>query len=249
MKTIAKKKIRTTDGTFEFSLSVKEAPAIILINGGSGPIEGWYKVFHELAQENTIMAYNRLGVGGSSKPTSPQHGTAIVTSLKQLLDDIGLPPPYLLVGHSLGGLYANLFARKFPHQVSGVVLLEASHPQDLKINDTQPVSIRILNRALSIIDILFPSRQWNEVHYVEQTAAQIEQAGPFPDKPLLVVSGTKKPPFMPEQAFEIRMNNQLDFVQLSKKSKQIRATRSGHFPQLTEPDLVIQAIQECIHMK
>ncbi|UJF33356.1 alpha/beta fold hydrolase [Paenibacillus hexagrammi] len=191
MQTFEKKKITTANGIFEYSLSVKEQPAIILINGGGGPIEGWYKVFHELAKENTVMAYNRLGIGGSSKPESPQHGGAIINSLKQLLDDIGLTPPYLLVGHSLGGLYANLFARMFPDQVSGIVLLEASHPQDLKINDTLPPQIRLLNRFLRIFDTFSPSRQWSETHYVAQTATQIEEAGPFPNKPLMVVSGTK----------------------------------------------------------
>lgn len=248
MQPIDKKKITTANGTFEYSLSVKESPAIILINGGGGPIEGWYKVFHELAKDHTVMAYNRLGIGGSSKPGSPQHGTAIVHSLKQLLDDIELTPPYLLVGHSLGGLYANLFARMLPDQVSGVVLLEASHPQDLQINDTLPAPIRLLNRILSIFDNFNPSRQWSETHFVEQTATQISQAGPFPDIPLFVVSGTKKPPFMSAQAFEIRTNNQLDLVQLSKMGKQIPATASGHFPQMTEPDLVIQAIRDVVEL-
>lgn len=249
MQSIEKKKITTVNGIFEYSLSIKGTPAIILINGGSGPIEGWYKVFHELAKENTVLAYNRLGIGGSSKPVSPQHGIAIVNSLKQLLDDIGLSPPYLLVGHSLGGLYANLFTRMFPDQVSGIVLLEASHPRDLEINDTLPLPIRALNRFFTLFDRLTRSRQWSETNYVAQTATQIEEAGPFPDKPFTVVSGIKKPPFMSAQAYEIRMNNQLDLVKLSKQGKHIRAASSGHFPQLTEPDLVIQAIRDCIHSR
>jgi pimeloyl-ACP methyl ester carboxylesterase len=247
MQPILKKKLTTSNGTFEYALSVQESPAIILINGGSGPIEGWHKIFHELSKDHTIMAYNRLGIGGSSNPVSPQHGDAIVLSLKQLLNEIGLTPPYVLVGHSLGGLYANLFARKFPDQVSGVILLEASHPQDLKINDILPAPIKAINRFLSIFDAFFPSRQWSEVHYVEQTAAQIEQSGPFPEIPLLVLSGSKKPPFMSDQAYEIRRNNQLDLVRLSRMGKHILAARSGHFPQMTEPELVIQAIRECTH--
>jgi pimeloyl-ACP methyl ester carboxylesterase len=246
MKPIEKKKIKTIHGTFEYGLSVKSSPAVVLINGGSGPIEGWYKVFHELANDSTILAYNRLGVGGSDKPSGPQDGTTVVTALKQLLDDTQVPPPYILVGHSLGGLYANLFARLYPDQVAGVVLLEASHPKDLAINDTQPTFIRVLNRCLGIFDGLSPSRKWNEVHFVEQTASQIEQAGNFPDKPLFVVSGTKKAPMMPEHAAEIRRKNQLDLVQMCKEGKHVLAASSGHFPQMTEPELVIQTIRECV---
>ncbi|SFF17550.1 Pimeloyl-ACP methyl ester carboxylesterase [Paenibacillus catalpae] len=242
MRSMIKKK----EGALEYALSVKGTPAIILMNGGSGPVEGWHKIYHALADDFTVLAYNRLGVGKSDRPSSPQHGAAIVSSLRELLDAIKLPPPYILVGHSLGGLYAHLFAREFPGHIAGVVLLEASHPLDLAINDTQPALIRLINRFLSGFDALSPSRKWNEIHYVEETAKQLEQAGPFPDIPLFVVTGTSKPPMMPKQAFDIRMKNQLDLVQLSKHGKQVLATRSGHFPQFTEPDLVIQTIRECV---
>ncbi|TCM96895.1 pimeloyl-ACP methyl ester carboxylesterase [Paenibacillus sp. BK033] len=244
MKPIAKKKL----GALEYALSVKETslPAIILLNGGSGPIEGWHKIYHKLAEEFTILAYNRLGVGKSDKPTGPQHGAAIAAALKQLIDGLKVPPPYLIVGHSLGGLYANLFARLFPDLIAGVVLLESSHPLDLAINDTQPAIIRYMNRVLGSLDAISPAKKWGEVHFVKETARQIEQAGPFPHKPLLVISGASRPPMMPERAYEIRMNNQRQLVQLSPHGKQLLAARSGHFPQFTEPDLVIQAIRDCI---
>ena len=51
---------------------------------------------------------------------------------------------------------------------------------------------------------------------------------------------------MPEQAFAIRMKNQLDLVQLSKQGKQVLAAGSGHFPQFTEPELVVQTIRDCL---
>jgi pimeloyl-ACP methyl ester carboxylesterase len=190
MKPIPKTKIHTPSGKLEYAQSGKEGPAVVLINGGSGPIEGWYKTFHEISEETTVVAYNRLGVGGSDKPSTPQHGDAIVATLRQLLQVVNIHPPYILVGHSLGGLYANLFARQYPNEI----------------------------------------------------------AGPFPDVPLVVVSGGKKPPMMPEHAMEIRKNNQLDLVRLSKQGKHITASQSGHFPQFTEPGVVIQAVLECIHI-
>ncbi|EFM10782.1 alpha/beta hydrolase fold protein [Paenibacillus curdlanolyticus YK9] len=248
MKPIAKKKIQTVHGTFEYAHAGIRAgaPTIILINGGSGPIEGWYKIFHALSMEASIFAYNRLGVGGSSKPTSPQHGQAIVDALMQVLADLKIPPPYLLVGHSLGGLYANLLARQFPAQVAGVVLLESSHPDDLSINETQNALIRGINRMLSALDSFSAHRKWNEAHWVKHTVQQIEAADPFPNTPLIVVSGTKKPPMMPAHAMEIRSKNQLELVRLSPRGIHILASQSGHFPQLTEPDVVTQAIRACL---
>lgn len=243
MKPITKRKIRTALGTFEYAYSAKHPPSVVLINGGSGPIEGWYKVFHEMAEEFTVFAYNRLGVGGSDKPLSPQHGTAIVEALQQLLADAGVPSPYVLVGHSLGGLYANLFARRYPEETAGVVLLDASHPQDLALNASQPPFIRMINRLLGVLNKPSP---WDEVRFVDQTARQIEQAGPFPDIPLYVISGMKKPPMMPASIMAIRAKHQLDLVALSPQGNHIPASRSGHFPQMSEPELVVQAVRECV---
>jgi len=248
MKAIPKKRSRTASGNLEFAQSGAGVPTVVLINGGSGPIEGWYKVYHELAKETSVVAYNRFGVGKSDKPSSPQHGNAIVTSLRQLLHEENIQPPYLLVGHSLGGFYANLFARLHPNEIAGVVLLDSSHPLDTKINETQNTFIRMINRFFSLFDSLSPHRKWNEVNFVEETITQIEQAGPFPDVPLVVVSGGKKPPMMPDHAFEIRKNNQSDLAQLSTKGQQILAAQSGHFPQLTEPEIVIQAIRTCLQL-
>ncbi|MBW7475801.1 alpha/beta hydrolase [Paenibacillus oenotherae] len=247
MKPIPKKKVLTTSGSIEYAQAGEGFPAVILINGGNGPIEGWYKVFHELAAETTVLAYNRLGVGGSDKPSSPQHGDQIVSSLRQLLQGVGLRPPYILVGHSLGGLYANLFARQYPDEIAGVVLLDSSHPQDLLINDTQNAFIRGINRILRMFDSLSSHRKWNEVQFVEETAKQIRLAGPFPHVPLFVVSGGKKPPMMPEHAFQIRKANQKDLVKLSNQGRHILASRSGHFPQMSEPEIVLQAVQACLN--
>lgn len=246
MKPIPKTKIQTSSGKLEYARAGKDGPAVILINGGSGPIEGWYKTFHAIAEATTVVAYNRLGVGGSDKPTAPQHGEAIVTALRQLLEEANIHPPYILVGHSLGGLYANLFARLYPTEIAGVVLLDSSHPLDLSINETQSPFIRGINRILGMFDSFSPARKWNEVNFVEETAEQIERAGSFPDVPLVVVSGGKKPPMMPDRAMEIRKRNQLDLVRLSKQGKQLTASQSGHFPQLTEPEIVIQAVRECL---
>ncbi|WP_437927299.1 alpha/beta fold hydrolase [Sorangium sp. So ce291] len=104
---------------------------VVLVNGSGGPIEGWYKIFAPLAGFATVFAYNRPGVGGSSRPVVPQTGSHLVASLRAVLSAASLPPPYVLVGHSLGGLIVNLFARLHPSETTAVVLIEASSPSDV----------------------------------------------------------------------------------------------------------------------
>ena len=82
-----------------------------------------------------MLAYDRLDTGGSDKSSSPQSGDKILSTLDGLLETLEIEPPYILVAHSLGGLYANLFARRNPERVSAVIMVEASHPSE--INDHQ----------------------------------------------------------------------------------------------------------------
>lgn len=126
MKIIPKKVVQTSSGLIEYSKACDGAPAIVLINGGSGPIEGWYKIFHELANETTVLAYNRLGIGKSNKPSSPQHGNAIINTLRELLNEVQINPPYIIVGHSL----------------------------DLKLNQMQSSFIQKLNKIAGVFDSL-----------------------------------------------------------------------------------------------
>lgn len=103
---------------------------VVLVNGSGGPIEGWYKIFSSLTTFAKVVAYNRPGLGKSSQPSVPQVGCHLVASLRALLLVAGFPPPYVLVGHSLGGLLVNLYARLHSSEVEAVVLLDSTSPED-----------------------------------------------------------------------------------------------------------------------
>jgi pimeloyl-ACP methyl ester carboxylesterase len=219
------------------------APPIVLVNGAGGPIEGWYRVWPLIEGLSTVFAYNRPGLGKSGKPTEAQTGAVVVATLRALLAAVGLQPPYLLVGHSLGGLSVNLFARTHPAEVAGVVLLEATAPEDVAAMATHEHAIqRGLRRLLNAIS---PEDPLNETTNVAQTVAQLAAAGPFPDVPLVVVTGGSPafPWLTPLPAREARASHQCMLAALSPQGQQIIAARSGHFPQFTEPEVVAAAVQ------
>jgi len=241
------KRIALVDGKrTEYALDGEGTPAVVLINGSGGPIEGWHKVYHTLAEKTAVFAYNRPGIGNSAKADGPQDGETIAAALRGALAAARVRPPYVLVGHSLGGLYANLYARLHPEEIAGVVLLEASHPGDLAIDEMQSGAVRGANKLLRWMDALTGRRKWHETNDVAETAAQIARAGAFPDVPLVVVSGGKRPPMMPEAVYAVRRDNQTDLARLSARGRQIVAAGSGHFPQFTEPALVVSAIEGCL---
>ncbi|WNG36464.1 alpha/beta hydrolase [Archangium violaceum] len=244
MKPIPPKQKASIHGqALEYIIAGQGSPTIVLVNGSGGPIEGWLRVLEPLSALGTVFAYNRPGLGGSGKPVVPQTGEVIVESLRALLLHANLPPPYLLVGHSLGGLAVNLFARTFPAEVSGVVLLDATAPEDVRVMAKHQNGFqRFAQRTL---DTIFGKDEFGETEHVSRTVDLIQRAGPFPDVPLVVVTGGK--PAMawatPAQALAARAEHQRALAALSPQGKQLIASRSGHFPQLTEPEVVVEAVR------
>ena len=124
---IEKYKVETTKGTLQYNISGKGKPNIVLINGGSGPMEGWMKILPVISESASVFSYNRFGVAGSDKLKVSQDGLNIVNTLREALTSVGFEPPFLLVGHSLGGLYAILYARLYPNEVAGLVFFRIQY--------------------------------------------------------------------------------------------------------------------------
>lgn len=120
------------------------APATVIFENGSRiTLDKWDKVIPLVAKEATVFAYNRPGYGNSDKPATPRDGKTVVEELRQLLRQEGLPPPYVLVGHSLGGLYMQMYARSYPQEVQGVVLVDSLYPGIIKKPEDFPLMTRI----------------------------------------------------------------------------------------------------------
>ena len=102
------------------------SPTVVLISGlgeTSTYWEGW--VTPSVAQNTTVCEYDRAGQGWSDPPPSPQDGAAVIADLHTLLDRAHIQGPYVVVGHSTGGVYARIFAARYPDQVAGMVMLDS----------------------------------------------------------------------------------------------------------------------------
>lgn len=246
MLTHAKSVARLPNASVEYLLAGAGEPPIILLNGGDGPIEGWYKVLPKLTQASSVLAYNRAGIGRTSKSDVKQTSPVVVSQLRQLLRQVDLRPPYLLVGHSLGGLHANYFARAYPDEVCGMVLLDATAPADVDLMASHRSGLQ--KRLQRAVDQLFDRRALGEARNASFSAECVGAAGRFPDVPLNVVSGGTPAMArrMPLAAREGRLMNQQDLSRLSERGRHVIAERSGHFPQFSEPDLVASAILDIL---
>ena len=105
------------------------APTVIL-EAGAGSL-AWMSVFSEIAELTRVCTYDRPGYGWSEPASSPRTAETIVQELKMLLQAADIKPPYVLSGHSLGGLLMQLYAARFPNDFEGVVLVDSSHPDQV----------------------------------------------------------------------------------------------------------------------
>lgn len=240
------KRIAVAGQVLRFSLSGQGSPTIVLLSGAGGALEGWHKLFPEIEKLGTVMSYDRPGVGGSGRPREAQMGTTAVLQLRALLREIGARPPFVLVGHSFGALHLNLFARVYPDETCGVLFIEATAPDDV-INMKRYRSG--LQRAVAgLLDRFSPPDPNDEVSNEEETVAEILEAPDFPPIPVTVLSGGKRLPrwMVSGAAQDERARNQAALVRLSPLGERVIAKGSTHFPQLTEPQVVLEALSALI---
>jgi pimeloyl-ACP methyl ester carboxylesterase len=120
--------VQLLDRTVEVAVRGAGAPVIVLESGLTDDLQSWQPVFAQLAERSKTIAYSRPGYGRSSATSSPRHLRMQSEELRLLLHELRQSPPFVLVGHSFGGLIAQGYAAAHPQEVAGLVLVDAPHP-------------------------------------------------------------------------------------------------------------------------
>ena len=103
------------------------SPAVVFLAGGGAVGLDYFNVQQRAAELTTSVIYDRAGTGWSDAVELPRASAEVIDQLRTLLRLAEMPTPYVLVGHSVGGLYARHFAQRYPGEVSGLVLLDPAH--------------------------------------------------------------------------------------------------------------------------
>ena len=107
--------------------SGRSGPAVVFLAGGGAVGLDYLNVQQRAAQLTTSVTYDRAGTGWSDAVDLPRTSVDVTDELRALLNVAEVPAPYLMVGHSLGGLYARHYAQRFSGEVAGLVLLDPAH--------------------------------------------------------------------------------------------------------------------------
>lgn len=107
-------------------------PTVILDSGAGGIGLSWEIVRPAIAKFTRVVTYDRAGLGWSEPSPYPRDATTMALELHTMLVNANVPGPYILVGHSLGGIVARQFAAKYPNEVAGLVMVDSAHEQQMK---------------------------------------------------------------------------------------------------------------------
>jgi pimeloyl-ACP methyl ester carboxylesterase len=111
------------------SIAGDGGPTVVFDTGGGGSLELWGQVPLEVSRFTRSVAYDRAGNGLSDKSITPRDARSIATELHTALRNANQPPPYILVGHSMGGMYMRVFAGMYPNEVAGLVLVDPTQEE------------------------------------------------------------------------------------------------------------------------
>ena len=108
------------------------SPTVLLEATAPGWSLYWSNVQPQLARTTRVCAYDRAGLGWSERGPLPRTGLRMAKELHRLLERAGIRGPYILAGHSLGGLVARLYQHDYPQDVVGMVLVDAGHELEMR---------------------------------------------------------------------------------------------------------------------
>jgi pimeloyl-ACP methyl ester carboxylesterase len=134
--------------------NVNGSPTVILETGLGSISSTWARVQPEVAKRTRVCAYDRAGMGWSDPSPEARDAQHIAQELHTLLHNAGIPEPYVLVGWSFGGLYAREYAGQYSDEVSGLVLLDSSHPDQWTSTPAGQAQFEANARIYSVAPIL-----------------------------------------------------------------------------------------------
>ena len=229
------------------------APTVVFEAGAGSSLETWVRIQPQVSKFARTVSYDRAGNGLSEKSAFPRDGANVASELHTALQNAHLAPPYILVGHSLGGPYIRMFAAKYPDEVAGMVLVDPTQ-EDLTAwarkhasdDDKEPQHA---------------PRPDDEVDCAPQTFAELAGAAVPNGIPVTLICGMgprEVPSFLTAEMrrdvekdrttlYPAKLQFHKAWVEKIPGGRLLVTEESGHGIPFEEPNLVVKAIRDMVH--
>lgn len=215
---------------------------VILESGLGDTLDVWSTVQPLIAAGCArTLAYNRAGYLGSDNSNAPRDSATIVAELRTELKRQNVKPPYVLVGHSLGGLYMQYFARNYPQEVAGLVLVDSTHwEQSLQMGN----SANTPYNSRTAVTLFMPWIMRREISDSVTAGQQVHSSPTAFNVPTIVLSSTRGPSGETPSARALAARLQDEIAADFPDANHIRVNDSGHYIQRDHPEVVIEAARK-----
>ncbi|MFY8127937.1 MAG: alpha/beta fold hydrolase [Chitinophagaceae bacterium] len=238
--------------TIEISNTLGSSASIVLVGGFGSELKTWQNLYSILPNNASIFSYNRAGIGNSENVDGSRDAIGIAKEMRAILAANNVKPPYVLVAHSMGGVYARMFYHLHPNLVKGIVLVDATHENQLdSLLSHVPATDRsmILAQMAAANDAELQAMQNGSLK--EEFRAnfatnyqQIRQYNAIKNIPIYVVTSTKVTADNP--AFVVDIHKELHeqwAMAAGLNGRFIATSNSEHYIHVDEPGLVAEGVR------
>ena len=229
-------------GKLQLVRSGQGSPTVVF-DAGIVDLRSWTGILPRIAGFTAAVSYSHAGIGGSEKLPGPRSAQRAAEDLHTLLQRAGIQPPYVLVGHSMGGLFARVFATKYPGEVVGLVLIDGVHERQV-IEFTRLDSAGFTRRRELGLQGLDPGQR-AEIDGLAPilTSGNLGMQAKLPDVPMVVLTSMLSVASQAPGATKIWRDLQSEIFQSTTHGMHIVTSRSAHQIHQDEPDVVVNAIR------
>lgn len=213
-------------------------PTIVMDAGYGDFSETWDSIIGDVSMLSNVLVYDRAGLGKSEASSNPRTSDEMVNELKELLIEAEIEPPYILVGHSFGGVNMRMYATKYQNEVCGLVLIDST-PEDY-IERFLPTMSQDFQKAYNNQFI----SEGNLEEFIE-SLTQLKETRRKLTVPLIVLSAGKKAHYSNESQ-ELWNKMQKEILEISTNGEMEIVKKSAHYIQNDDSEVVVSAIKRLI---
>lgn len=240
---LAIRKVAVGEHSLNLLVGGEGTPAIVFEAGFGAGLASWSTIQSSIAKFARTVSYDRAGIGQSEAGPKPRVAKQIAAELHTALKNAGVGPPYILVGHSFGGIYVRVFADMYPKEVAGLVLIDPSQ----ETFDEWTRTHKEAQRAPMPDEQMAKASQGvrDEAAQVPASYAQARAAKVPAGIPVILLTATRDDT-MPAAVRKIWGEKHAEWIAKVPGAKHVVVENSGHFVQAEQPQLVIDAIKQVV---
>jgi pimeloyl-ACP methyl ester carboxylesterase len=247
-------------GTHRISASVFGVgePAVVIEPAYGGDASSWRSIAEAVGRETTVMTYDRAPYGNSSAARDGRTPRDVARDLHAVLTALGITGSLVLVGHSVGGIYARAYAASHSDDVAGMVLVDSSHEGQRSATRGHVPWKWWLMELFTVPWIMAASRAARNGgdrrslicefrSFLKITEADRMLApGALRDKPLVVITRARDTSISDRGFWPIWHGLHADLAQLSANSSHVIANSSSHYLNDSDPTLIVDSIRQVV---